>query len=222
MKIYLFDKNYTEDEPSTWSIALDARFATVTKYGPPESCEAYADRDAILFVHTDYQSEWEKRAERECTLCHFVFVRSDLRVPSLSNEKGNIHGCYWTATEFGSTDHPEINRFVARISEESSSEPVDWTLLESPKFGERLALRLLAEAWLDKNNPLIRQPNNGDWFSSFGLNMNDDAATLIATDVGTGSTEAEALLKAVVLDNLEKDLVENFLKASARPAVESR
>jgi hypothetical protein len=227
MRIFLFDKNYTDGVPSAWSVALDDRFKSiVTKSGcgtPPEYHFAYKDPQAIMFVHTDRQIDWEVKAKEEGTLCHFVFVRSDLRVPTLTNDQGNIHGCYWTATEFGSTQHREINLFVDRIINEVSSDPVDWTLLESPKFEESLALRLLAEAWRHGNGTAlidtelrINPPVGDEWFSPFDRYAEAEAASSIATEIGTGSAEAEALLKSVLEGGATDILCLSFLNASAK------
>jgi hypothetical protein len=206
INVYLCERNYVErrKEECAWYVALGAAFGErfcrnktqAINIPPPTHC-AYADPDAVLFVHSNGGEHlWRDRAAEETTSCHVVLVRSDGGQRSEQSSKGNLHGCFWAPEDFelpgGPRGKPEVTEFLRQMAGESAHQ-VKWELLQPAPTEDILALRLLCEAWLFSHRLAGAEPGDlvitatdspSEWFAPFAKDPSIDAAAAIANRVG--------------------------------------
>ena len=137
MKIHLCDRlwNRFGNPPSAWHRALLTKtvFDSSTAIGenhPPAVHSAYANADAIIFVHTDFSHEWTEKANETTVVCQIVFVRGDGGEAAQASSKGNLHGCYWSPTQVERDDPSEIAELMRKISIGAP----DWHKFLQPTF----------------------------------------------------------------------------------------
>lgn len=229
MKIYLWD--YTligaGADPNSWLSALIAAFPAQLFCRPPETRvplphqaperhDAFGDPNAVLFVHSGLGATWSAKANEVTVQCNIVLVSRSVGLLGKSNERRNMHFCYWRPIDFLNHTDPngsqEVAQFVHQIVA-GERQGIDWSLLQ-PKYASA-TFSVLCEAWYftrgttsqPLGNLVVHAPMTTEhWFKPFGENPAiAGAADRIAKSMGASELEAKKILNAV-LENPAADL----------------